>query len=100
MEDILKDIVARLEESTTICNKAVLTSSEASKYLGISKSHLYKLTMRREIPHYKPMGKCCYFNREELERWVQSNRIATGDEIKQQAQNYCTRKGGEDIETT
>ena len=90
----MKEIVARVAESTTICTKPVLTSDEASKYLGISKSHLYKLTMRREIPHYKPMGKCCYFNREELERWVQSNRIATADEISQQAQNYCMRKGG------
>ena len=94
MEDILKEIVARVAESTTICTKPVLTSDEASKYLGISKSHLYKLTMRREIPYYKPMGKYCYFNREELERWVQSNRIATGEEIKQQAYNYFTKKGG------
>jgi len=36
--------------------KEVLTSEEAAKYMGISKSYLYKLTMRQQIPHYKPMG--------------------------------------------
>ena len=72
--------------------KEVLTSEEAAKYMGISKSYLYKLTMRQQIPHYKPMGKMCYFNRIELEEWLQNNRIATDDEITQKANNYCMRK--------
>lgn len=59
------------------CHKEVLTSDEAARYMGISKSYLYKLTMRQEIPHYKPMGKMCYFNRHELESWLQSNKVET-----------------------
>lgn len=58
------------------CTKEVLTSAEAAKYMGISMSYLYKLTMRQQIPHYKPMGKMCYFNRKELEQWLQGNRVA------------------------
>lgn len=75
------------------CTKEVLTSDEASKYMGVSRSYLYKLTMRKEIPHYKPLGKMCYFNRSELEQWLQSNRVATGDELAGKAQNFCNRKG-------
>ena len=74
--------------------KEVLTSDETAAYLGISKSYLYKLTMRRQIPNYKPMGKMCYFNRLELEQWLQSNRVATDSEISQKAQSYCMQKGG------
>lgn len=74
--------------------KEVLTSDEAAQYMGISKSYLYKLTMRQQIPHFKPMGKMCYFNRLELEGWLQSNRVATAEEISQQAQAYCIKKGG------
>lgn len=74
--------------------KEVLTSDEAARYMGVSKSYLYKLTMRGQIPHYKPMGKMCYFNRLELEKWLQGNRIATDEEISQQAQAYCMKKGG------
>lgn len=74
--------------------KEVLTSDEAAQYMGISKSYLYKLTMRQQIPHFKPMGKMCYFNRLELEGWLQSNRVATDEEISQRAQAYCAKKGG------
>lgn len=80
--------------NTIFCTKEVLTSDEAARYMGISKSYLYKLTMRQQIPHYKPMGKLCYFNRAELEQWLQSNRVSTDAEISQQAQTYCMRKGG------
>ena len=80
--------------NTIFCTKEVLTSDEAAKYMGISKSYLYKLTMRQQIPHYKPLGKMCYFNRAELEQWLQSNRVATNVEISQQAQAYCIKKRG------
>lgn len=75
------------------CTKEVLTSDEAARYMGIKKSYLYKLTMRQEIPHYKPLGKMCYFNRVELEQWLQSNRVATADELSQKAQAYCMKGG-------
>ena len=61
--------------------------------MGISKSYLYKLTMRGEIPHYKPMGKMCYFNRYEIEEWLQQNRCATSAELNDRA-NRITMKGG------
>ena len=77
-----------------INTKEVLTSDEAARYMGVSLSHLYKLTARQQIPHYKPRGKMCYFNRQELEQWLQRNRVATADEIEAKAQAYCMRKGG------
>lgn len=90
----IKRTAEELAERVVFTTKEVLTSDEAARYMGVSKSYLYKLTMRQEIPHYKPMGKMCYFNRAELEGWLQSNRIATAGEISQQAQNYCMRRGG------
>jgi excisionase family DNA binding protein len=87
-------VVADLITANTIfCTKEVLTSDEAAAYMGISKSYLYKLTMRQQIPFYKPMGKRCYFNRQELEQWLQSNRVSTDAEISQKAQNYCMKGG-------
>ena len=94
MKEDLKGIADLITENTIFCTKEVLTSDEAAKYMGVSKSYLYKLTMRQQIPHYKPMGKMCYFNRLELEKWLQSNRISTSTETSQQAQAYCMKKGG------
>ena len=35
----------------------------------------------------------CYFNRSELEQWLQSNRVSTDDEVGQKAQEYCMKGG-------
>lgn len=86
----LSDLVA---DKTIFCTKEVLTSEEVARYMGVSRSYLYKLTMRREIPHYKPRGKICYFNRQEVEQWLQSNRVATDTGLNNQANNYCMKGG-------
>lgn len=78
-----------------IATKQVLTFDEAAKFTGLSKSYLYKLTSGQKIPFYKPSGKLCYFNREELQIWLQQNRVSTVDEIAGQALNYCSKKGGQ-----
>ena len=80
------DLITANIISTT---KAVLTVDEAARYMGIAKSTLYKMMMRREIPYSKPNGKVCFFDRQELEAWLMSNRVATSDEIRDKAQAYC-----------
>ena len=94
MTEELKKVADLVTANAIFCTKEVLTSDEVAKYMGVSKSYLYKLTMRQQIPHFKPMGKMCYFNRLELEQWLQSNRVATTTEIEQQAQAFCMKKGG------
>ena len=94
MEEELKQVADLITANTIFCTKEVLTSDEAARYLGISKSYLYKLTMKQQIPHYKPMGKMCYFDRNELEAWITCNRASTNEELNQRAQTYCMKKGG------
>ncbi len=89
----LKQIGEFVATQTIYCTKAVLTASEAAAYLGVSLSCLYKWTMSRVIPHYKPNGKMCYFDRTELENWLKSNRVATEQELEDKAQ-IMAKKGG------
>lgn len=84
-------ILDALADRLAYCTKEVLTADEVSRYTGISKSYLYKLTMNREIPHYKPTGKLVFFNRREVEQWLQNNRIKTESELNQEAQSYCRK---------
>lgn len=93
MAEDLRQVADMITANIIGTQKEVLTSDEAAMYLGVSKSCLYKWTMSRQIPHYKPNGKMCYFNRKEVEAWMQSNRVATDEEISQQAQTYL-KKGG------
>lgn len=77
-----------------LTSKEVLTLDEVAQFTGLSKSTIYKMTSGQKIPHYKPSGKLCYFNRLEIEEWLQSNRVSTTDEIAGKAQTYCMQKGG------
>lgn len=74
-------------------NKKVLSFNEACEYSGISRSYMYKLTARGEIPFSKPRGKLIYFDKEKLEQWLLSHQSKSRDEIKNEALNYVFRKG-------
>ena len=95
MKDPIKEMVDLVTANTIFCTKEVLTSRETAKYMGISMSYLYKLTMKGEIPHYKPMGKVVYFNRLEVEQWLQQNRVSTSTEIADRANRYCMKGGNQ-----
>lgn len=99
MTDELQKVADLITANIISTTKAVLTVDEAARFMGISKSYLYKLTMQQKIPFSKPLGKMMYFDRLELEAWLMSNRVATSDEISDKAQAYCARtrivkKGG------
>lgn len=51
--------------------KAFLSLQEASEFLGLSKSSIYRMTSTRQIPHIKRGGKLL-FNRQELTAWLQA----------------------------
>ena len=94
MTEDLRQLADLITANIIGTQKEVLTSDEAARYLGVSKSSLYKWTMGRQIPHFKsPTGKMCFFNRKEIEAWMQSQRVATDDELEQQAQSIA-KKGG------
>lgn len=93
MQDELRQVADLITANTIFCTKEVLTSDEAARYLGVSKSALYKWTSERKIPHFKsPTGKMCFFNRQEVEAWMQSQRVSTDWQLERQAQKLT--KGG------
>ena len=88
----LSAIERKLDELTAL-NKETLNFKEAARYLDVSRSHLYKLTYTKQIPHYKPRGKQVYFERRELDRWLLQNRQKTKAEIEQEAIDYVVKGG-------
>jgi excisionase family DNA binding protein len=72
-------------------SKTVMSLEEASEYTGISRSYLYKLTAKGEIPFSKPRGKMIYFSREKLDTWLLSNSRKSGSDLKTEALNYTFR---------
>lgn len=98
MEEKILDQLSRIERYSLLAAKNVLCFEDVALLTGFSKSHLYKLTCNHQIPHYKPNGKQIYFDRAEVEAWMKQNRVATTQEIDQQATAYAVtgrmQKGG------
>lgn len=82
------NLLEQLLTEQNLLSKQVLNFKEACTYLDLSESHLYKLTSSRQIPHFCPQGKRLYFNRQELDAWLQSRRQETRQDIEKMAANY------------
>lgn len=91
MDKTLEMRVEELEQMLFL-TKNVLSFDEASKFLNLSKSYLYKLTSGNLIPHYKPQGKMLFFERADLEAWLRQNPIKTQAQIEQEAQKYILNR--------
>jgi excisionase family DNA binding protein len=87
MEKSIEARVSELEQQIFV-TKEILSFEEASRFLNLSKSYLYKLTSGNLIPHYKPQGKMLYFEKTELEAWLRQNPVKTQQQIAQEAQKY------------
>jgi excisionase family DNA binding protein len=86
-----KEISEKLERIETMLADLGQASAKpfdlegAAAYLGISKSHLYQLTSRGQIGHYKPAGKKLYFDKADLDEYLRRNRVRPQWEVMQVA---------------
>lgn len=78
-------------ESIYLIQKDILSFEEAAIYLNISKSSLYKMTAKHEIPHYKP-NKYVFFEREVLDDWIRSAVVHSHEQVSNQANAYIMAK--------
>ena len=84
--EVLKrlEVIEQQQAELILVRKDVLSFAEAIKYLDMSDSYVYKLTAKRRIPHYK-QGKLIYFVREELDRWLTSQKVKSRTELELEA---------------
>ena len=85
--------IERMLMEQNMLQKEVLNFNEAAIYLEVSHSHLYKLTSTGTIPAYKPNGKKLYFNREELNKWLLTNRQTSISDIENEVSQFKLKSG-------
>lgn len=71
-----------------ILKKEILSFNDATVYLSLSTSALYKKTSNGEIPFYKPSGKHIYFKKSDLDKYMLQNKAISEDEIAQKVDDY------------
>ena len=91
IKELLAEIVGLLSEQNESA-KEILSVDEAAKVMHLSKSHVYKLAQRRELPYFCPAGKKYYFKRSDLIEYLTRYRTASAEEIEAQANNVINRK--------
>lgn len=74
----------RLERLMVVGFKKVLSVAELALYLGLSESRVRHMATDQEIPSYKQNGKI-YFDKDEIERHLLSNRRPSLAEINSKA---------------
>lgn len=79
-------------QSLSLSSKEILTLDEATTYLQVSKSFLYKLTSKGEITHFKPSGKLIYFQRQDLNNWMLQNKNEDYDKVEAEVYEFLTRQ--------
>lgn len=83
----LSDKLDRIGQYTVIAAKTVLDLNEAALFTGFSVGHIYRLTSRKQIPHFKKSRKL-YFKKSELEEWMLENKIMSEAEISSRAATH------------
>ena len=76
----LEGRVAALEKKVSVSHskklpKRMLTTEEATTFLGMTVDGLRGLTYKKLIPYYKPNGKNMYFDVDELVSWQKKNHF-------------------------
>lgn len=90
--DRLVSIEKKLTEQA-LATKEVLNFNEGATFLDLSKSHLYKLTSQKRIPHFCPEGKKIYFLRTDLQSWLLRNRQEEAESVEDRLNNLTIGEG-------
>jgi excisionase family DNA binding protein len=60
-----------------------INAHELAEMLGESIKTIYGRVYNRQIPYYKPGGKVLLFKIDEIQRWIESGRYSSLDELRQ-----------------
>lgn len=77
-----KDRTLTAYHGALVANKTWLTRTEVADYLGISPSMVDR-NLRHSLPTYPILknGKAYVFKREEVDEWINQNRVGADDEF-------------------
>lgn len=82
--DQIQESLKQLKSQT----KEILNPDEASDFLSIRKSYLYKLTSSNKITYFRPEGKLIYFRKTDLEKFLLRNQQPSQEDFEDEIQRH------------
>ena len=87
--DKTKQAIDKTQTFVLLAAKTMLSIADVAALTGMSKAHIYRLTCTRAILYYKPHGKQIFFKRQDVETWMQQNRVDSVADAEAIAARYC-----------
>jgi len=81
------DNIKSLIKASNLTKLTNLNVRQASIYLDLKESYIYKLVSKNQLPYSKPNGKKIYFSRVDLDNWMQKNKCRSIDQIQSSVNN-------------
>ena len=79
----------RQDNAPSVSDKRILTMDELATYLSTAKQTIYGWVHHKKIPYHKqPTGRKTYFLKEEIDKWLTTNRTATSAEVEEEAARH------------
>jgi len=69
----------------------ILDAKQAADFLRLRISTLYEKTSEKRVPHFK-RGNKLYFNRQQLQSWLEEGKVKTTDELQGEAASYSMHR--------
>ena len=67
-----------MHTEANLVNDRPINVKTAAEFLGVSPSLVYAYVERKQIPHYRMMGRSIRFRVSELEKWRQQFHVNGG----------------------
>jgi len=89
IKNSFSESIKELDLNQKVSNERLLNIKEASEFLNLAQQTIYGFTSQRKMPFIKK-GKKLYFNRIDLEKWLNQDKERYSDIINP----LVNRKGG------
>lgn len=70
-----------IEKMTVLAAKRMLSVKDVALLTGFAPSYIRKLVQECKLPYYRPTGKMIFFDREEIDSFLRSNRVPSASEL-------------------
>jgi excisionase family DNA binding protein len=91
LKQALSEIMDERTAHSTSDVPDIMDVKQAANFLRLQITTLYEKRSQKSIPHFKK-GNKLYFNRDELQTWVQEGKVKTVGELQGEAATYTRRK--------
>ena len=81
MDAELNKRLKNIEKMSVLAAKRMLSVKDVALLTGFAEAYVRKLVQESKLPYYRPMGKMIFFDRDEIDTFLRTNRTPSAQEL-------------------